>query len=111
MFMPRWKLERERRQRKCNALRLLIVSGAVRPADIEVRYRGTDVVLGTWSSDIDLQSTEAVANHRSIWNAYIGELWETYRLGAAQLAVQTKHYLASHRQALPTLKAGSFRDH
>ena len=37
MFMSRWKLERERRQEKIEALQLLIVNGAVRPADVFIR--------------------------------------------------------------------------
>jgi hypothetical protein len=111
MFMSRWKLEQERRERKRRALLLLIVSGVVRPADVEIRYRGTDVLIGTWSSDIDLRYPEAVANHRSIWNTYIRELWETYRLRSAQVAVRMKRYLIPHRQALQEHKSGTSGNH
>jgi hypothetical protein len=111
MFMSRWKLERERRQKKIEVLQLLIVSGAVRPADVYIRYRGPDILLGTGSSNSDLQCSEAIANQRSIWNTYIRELWKTYRLGSAQLAVQMKRHLAPNRHALPELKAGTSGNH
>lgn len=81
--MSRWKLQRERRRQKRNALLLLTVAGAVRPVDIVIRYRGTDRLLGTWSSESDLQSSEAVAVRQSIWNTDIRRLWKTYRHGAA----------------------------
>jgi hypothetical protein len=45
--MSRWTWERERRRRIRNALQLLTVTGAVRPAEVEVYYRGTDRLLGT----------------------------------------------------------------
>jgi hypothetical protein len=111
MFMSRWKLERERRLKKIQALQLLIVSGAVRPADVYIRYRGPDLLLGAGPSDRDLLCSEAVANHRSIWNIYIRELWEAYRLGSAQLAVQMKRHLAPNRHASPELKAGTSGNH
>ena len=79
--MSRWKLQRERRRQKRNALLLLAAAGAVRPVDIVIRYRGTDRLLGTWSSERDLQSSEAV--RQSIWNTDIRRLWKTYRHGAA----------------------------
>jgi hypothetical protein len=81
--MSRWKLQRESRRRKRIALQLLTVTGAIRPADVEIRYRGTDRLLVTWSSDSDLRSSEAVANRHSIWNTDIRELWKTYRQGSA----------------------------
>lgn len=81
--MTRWTLQRERRRQKRNALLLLTVAGAVRPVDIVIRYRGTDRLLGTWSSDSDLPSSEAVAVRHSIWNTDIRQLWKTYRAGAA----------------------------
>ena len=111
MLMSRWKLERERRQQKIEALQLLIVSGTVRPADVYIRYRGPDILLGAGSSESDLLSSEAVPNHRSIWNIYIRELWDTYRLGSAQLAVQMKRHLALKRQASPELKPGTSGNH
>jgi hypothetical protein len=111
MFMSRWKLERERRQQKIEALQLLIVSGAVRPADVYIRYRGPDILPGAGSSENDLLSSEAVPNHRFIWNIYIRELWDTYRLGSAQLMVQMKRHLAPHRHASPELKAGTSGNH
>jgi hypothetical protein len=77
MFMSRWKLERERRQKKIEALQLLIVSGAVRPADVYIRYRGPDILRGAGSSESDLLSSEAVTNHRSIWNTDLRELGNT----------------------------------
>jgi hypothetical protein len=107
MFMSRWKPERERRQQKIEVLQLLIVSGAVRPADVYIRYRGPDILLGTGSSDSDLLCSEAVANHRYIWTIYFREWWKTYRRGSAQLAVQMKRHLAPNRHALPEPKAGT----
>ncbi len=111
MFMSRRKLERERRQKKIEVLQLLIVSGAVRPADVYIRYRGPDILLGAGSSESDLLSSETVPNHRSIWNTYIRELWTTYRLGSAQLVVQMKRHLPPNRHALPELKAGTSGNH
>jgi hypothetical protein len=81
--MSRWKLQRESRRRKRIALQLLTLTGAVRPADVEIRYRGTDRLLVTWSRDSDPQFSEAVANRHSIWNTDIRELWKTYRQGSA----------------------------
>ena len=81
--MPRWKLQRERRRQKRKALLLLTVAGAVRPVDMVIRYRGTDRLLGTWSSESDLLFSKVVANRRSVWNTDIRQLWKTYRYGAA----------------------------
>lgn len=81
--MSRWNLQRESRRRKRNALQLLAVTGAVRPADVEIRYRGTDRLLVTWSSDSDRRFSEVVPNRHSIWNTDIRELWKTYRQGSA----------------------------
>ena len=111
MFMSRWKLERERRQKKIETLQLLIVSGAVRPADVFIRYRGPDILLGAGSSESDLLSSDAVPTHRSIWNTYIRELWTTYRLGSDQLVVQMKRRLLPNRHAVPELKVGISGDH
>jgi len=111
MFMSRWKLERERRQKRIEALQLLIVSGAVRPADVFIRYRGPDILLGAGSSESDLLSSEAVPNHRSIWNTYIRESWKAYRRGSAQLAVQMKRHLAPIQHALPKLKTSTSGNH
>lgn len=111
MFMSRWKLERELRQQKIEALQLLIVSGAVRPADVYIRYRGPDILLGAGASESDLLSSEAVPNHRAMWNIYIRELWDTYRLGSSQLAVQMKRYFVPKRHASPELKAGTSWNH
>jgi hypothetical protein len=38
--MSRWTLYRERGQRKWKVLLLLTLSGAIRPADVELRYFG-----------------------------------------------------------------------
>jgi hypothetical protein len=81
--MPRWKLQRERRRQKRKALLLLTVAGAVRPVDIVIRYRGTDRLLGTWSSESDLLLSKVRSESRSIWNTDIRQLWKTYRYGAA----------------------------
>jgi hypothetical protein len=81
--MTRWNLKRESRQRKRNALLLLTVAGALRPADVEIRYQGTDRLFVTWSKNSDRRSTETVENRPSIWNTDIRELWKTYRQGSA----------------------------
>ena len=81
--MSRWKLQRESRRRKRIALQLLTVAGAIRPADVEIRYGGTDRLLVTWSSDSDVPVSEAVVNRNSIWNTDMRELWKTYRKGSA----------------------------
>jgi hypothetical protein len=81
--MLRWDLKRERRRQKRNALLLLAVAGAVRPADIEIRYRGSDRLLGTWSSETDLKSSQAAGSHRSIWSTDIRQIWKIYRHQAA----------------------------
>ena len=81
--MSRWKLQRESRRRKRIALQLLTVAGAIRPADVEIRYRGTDRLFVMWSSDSDVPVSEAVVNRNSIWNTDIRELWKTYRQGSA----------------------------
>jgi hypothetical protein len=81
--MSRWKLQRESRRPKRHALQLLTLTGAVRPADVEIRYRGTDRLLVTRSSDSDPRFSEAVADRPSIWNTDIWELWKTYRQGSA----------------------------
>jgi hypothetical protein len=44
--MSRWEFERDRRRQKRNALLLLAVAGAVRPVDIVIRYRGTELERG-----------------------------------------------------------------
>jgi hypothetical protein len=75
--MSRRQLEHERQRRAHNALLLLIISGALRPADAEVRYRGTDQLLGTGSGETDRAGAEAFVHHRSIWNTDIRELWTT----------------------------------
>jgi len=111
MFMSRGKLEQERRQKQIEVLELLIVSGAVRRADVYIRYRGPDIELGTGLSDIDLLCSEAVANQRFLWTTYFRELWETYRLGSSQLAVQMKRYFVPKRHASPELKAGTSENH
>ena len=111
MFMSRWKLERERRQQKIEALQLLIVSGTVRPADVYIRYRGPDILLGAGSSESDLLSSGAVPNHHSIWNRSIRELWNRYRLGSAQFGAQMMRHLVLKRHASPELKAGTSGNH
>jgi hypothetical protein len=82
-IMLRWELKREHRRQKRNALLLLAVAGAVRPADIEIRYRGTDRLLGTWSSGMDLKSSQEADSHRSIWSTDIRQIWKRYRHQAA----------------------------
>jgi hypothetical protein len=44
--MIRPSLKRTRIEQKKKVLQLLILSGAIRPADIEPRYRGADILHG-----------------------------------------------------------------
>jgi hypothetical protein len=81
--MTRWNLKRECLRRKRNALLLLTVAGAVRPANVEIRYQGTDRLFVIWSPDSNRRSPETVQNRQSIWNTDIRELWKTYRQGSA----------------------------
>src|SRR5262245_31088016 len=74
MVMSREKLERERRQKTLDALQLLIVSGAVRPADVYIRYHGPGILPGTGLSDIDVLWSEAVGDHRSMWTTIVDNL-------------------------------------
>jgi hypothetical protein len=75
--MSRGNLERARRRRTRYSLQLLSISGAVRPADVEVCYRGADRLLGRWSLDTDWLGAEALPNHRSMWTTDLRELWHT----------------------------------
>jgi hypothetical protein len=81
--MSRWDLQRERRRQRRKALLLLALAGAVRPVDMVIRYRGTERLIGTLSSDSDVQSFPAVAYRRSIWTTDIRHLWKAYRQGVA----------------------------
>lgn len=44
--MAQWKLFRERRQRMRRALQLLVVSGVIRPADMDVPYFRAEDSIG-----------------------------------------------------------------
>lgn len=81
--MSRWDLQRQRRRHRRKALLLLALAGAVRPVDMVIRYRGTERLIGTMSSESDVQSFPAVAYRRSIWTTDIRQLWKAYRQGAA----------------------------
>lgn len=93
--MSGWQLERERRRRTRHALLLLTINGALRPADVEVRYRGTDRVLGTGSGATDLLVSAAVLHHRSLWTTDLRDVWDTVWLWSSTtiprvLAVQSR---------------------
>lgn len=81
--MSRWDLQRQRRRHRRKALLLLALAGAVRPVDMVIRYRGTERLIGTMSSESDVQSFPAVGYRRSIWTTDIRQLWKAYRQGAA----------------------------
>lgn len=81
--MSRWDLQRQRRRHRRKALLLLALAGAVRPVDMVIRYRRTERLIGTMSSESDVQSFPAVAYRRSIWTTDIRQLWKAYRQGAA----------------------------
>ena len=74
--MLRWRLRRERRRQKRNALLLLTATGVIRPVNTEIRYRGTERLVGTWTGDCNLLSFEAVEIRQSIWNTDIKQLWK-----------------------------------
>jgi hypothetical protein len=75
--MSRWKLEGEHRRRIRHALQLLTINGALRPADVEVRYRGTERVLGTWTGETNRLVSAAVLHHRSIFHTDLGDVRDT----------------------------------
>jgi len=75
--MSRWQLEREHRRRIRHALQLLTINGALRPADVEVHYRGTDRVLGTWTGATNQLVSAGVLHQRSLWHTDLRELWHT----------------------------------
>jgi hypothetical protein len=81
--MLRWTLRRERRRQKRNALLLLTATGVIRPVNTEIRYRGTDRLIGKWNGDCNLFPSEAVETRQSIWNTDIKQLWKTYRQNTA----------------------------
>lgn len=82
-MLSQWKLQRNRRRQTHRALQLLTVAGTVRPADIVIHYRGAERSLGTWSSEKSSLRSEVGADHRSIWNTDVKELWNIYRQGTA----------------------------
>jgi hypothetical protein len=100
--MSRWDLQRERRRQRRKALLLRALADAVRPVDMVIRYRGTERLVGTLSSDSDVQSFPAVAFRRSIWTTDIRHLWKSYRQGAApelppnSTPVKTESGIAEH---------------
>lgn len=56
-------LKRARVEQKTKALQLLTLSGAIRPANVEARYRGSDMRFGV----TDRQRAEVARQQDSIW--------------------------------------------
>lgn len=89
-------LKRARIEQKTKALQLLTLSGAIRTADIEARYRGSETVLG-----VAARPQPEIPRHQdSIWWMDLTDLFKA--LQARQLASRT-------RRKIPTTNAASRR--
>ncbi len=82
--MARWQHWWELRQRKKKALQLLMVTGAVRPADVEPRYWGPDRSIARRGTQ-----TALAARPQSIWTTDLAVLWKRRRLTARPSPTQT----------------------
>jgi hypothetical protein len=67
-------LKRGRIEQKTKALQLLTLSGAVREANIEARYRGSETVLGVAARP----QSEVPCHEDSIWWMDLTVLWKTF---------------------------------
>lgn len=77
-------LKRARMEQKKKALQLLTLSGAVRPANIEARYRGSETVLGVAARP----QPEMPRQQDSIWWMDLTALFKA--LQARQLAARSR---------------------
>jgi hypothetical protein len=92
-------LKRARVEQKTKVLQLLTLSGAIRPADVEARYRGSDMLIGMTAR----QQAEAARQQDSIWWMDLTALLKAFQ--ARQIADRSRRALlidqrASHRATL-----------
>ncbi len=78
--MSRWTMRRELLQQKRNALRLLTLSGAIRPARLEPRYNGGNRTINgpqdhpSVPADYVCRAAIIFLGHRDpkqLWNGYV----------------------------------------
>jgi len=92
-------LDQARQRRAHNAMLLLTVTGAVRRANVEVRYRGSDRLLGTWATEMNQGRTTTRVPHRSLWHTDLQEFWNTdlrvmCHAVSAQISTTAQHVFA-----------------
>lgn len=79
-------LKRGRIEQKTKVLQLLTSSGAVREANIEARYRGSETVLG-----VAARPQPEVPHHEdSIWWMDLTVLWKTFHARQSALPFTSK---------------------
>lgn len=76
--MSRWRLYREQRQRKRKVFELLMVGGAVRPADVEPRYFGRERRIIQSHKELTIQADIVRGSASSIWTVDLSVLWHEY---------------------------------
>lgn len=91
-------LKRERIEQTTKVLQLLTLSGALRDANIEARYRGSDTVLGVAAS----QHPEMPRHEDSIWWMDLTAVWRTFQARQSALPFTPKdpHTHASSRRSM-----------
>ena len=93
-------LKRARVEQKTKALQLLTLSGAIRPANVEACYRGTDMRFGV----PDRQQAEMARQQDSIWwmdlTAVFKALHGKQSSSHAPRAIAMKQRSSSHRTTL-----------
>ncbi len=92
-------LKRARVEQKTKALQLLTLSGAIRPANVEARYRGSALRFGVTNR----QQAEAARQQDSIWWMDLTAVLKTFQ--ARQSADHARRTIfidqrSSHRTAL-----------
>ena len=91
-------LKRGRIEQKTKVLQLLTLSGAVREASIEARYRGCETVLGV----APRQQLEMPRHEDSIWWMDLTAVWRTFQARQSALPFTPKdpHTHASSRRSM-----------
>jgi hypothetical protein len=79
-------LKRGRIEQKTKVLQLLTLSGAVRDANIEARYRGSETVLAVATS----QQPEMPRHEDSIWWMDLTAVWKTLQARQSALPFTSK---------------------
>ena len=87
-------LKRARVEQKTKALQLLTLSGAIRPANVEARYRGSDMRFGV----TDRQRAEAARQQDSIWWMDLTAVLKAFQ--ARQSADHVRRFLAERDDLL-----------